>query len=164
MSAETFNRRRLLRMAGLAGAGSVAVAAGAASPAAAQPTGFSFVPINPYRSIDTRPDPLFTNQLFDIDLITDEDVVQQIPSTAVAVTYNVTVADTVGTGFLALFPADINWPGNSSINWWRSGLLLANGGVVALGESPFSGVGSATVLCGGGGSTPFLIDVTGYYI
>lgn len=40
---------------------------------------------------------------------------------------NLTVTETVGGGFVAIFPADITWPGNSSINWKASDQDVANG-------------------------------------
>jgi hypothetical protein len=48
--------------------------------------------------------------------------------------------------------------GGSSINWFTSGLSLANGLVVTLDTNR-----QIKVFCGGGGSTDFLIDVLGYY-
>src|SRR5262245_63883558 len=81
------------------------------------------------------------------------------PQTARAITYNLTVADTVTVGFLSLFPFGAAFPGNSSINWFPTNEIDANGGVVALG-----GDRQISVLCGGGGSTDFILDVTGYFL
>jgi hypothetical protein len=160
---EPIGRRRLLTLAGAAGVGGMAMAVGLGGPARATSFGTSFYPINPYRSIDSRPDKLGTNEIVDVDLITDEDLVQRIPSTALAVTYNLTIAGTEQSGFLSLAPADVGSPGSSSINWWQDGLLLANGGTVAIGPSQFTGPGSVSIRCGGGGRTAFLIDITGYF-
>jgi hypothetical protein len=158
------NRRKALQLAGLSGLGGVALAVGAAAPAVAT-DGVLFHPITPYRSYDSRPDRLESGDLFDIDLITDEYSDLRLPTNTLAVTYNLTIAETLAQGYLALFPANTDWPGSSSINWWQNGLLLANGGTVSIAISPVTGrAGSVTVYCGGGGRTSFIIDVTGYYL
>ena len=130
--------------------------------------GATFVPIDPYRTYDSRayPDGLMLwNDEIHFDVITDANGNLRIPSDAVAVTYNLTVTGTYGVkGFLALYPADIFWPGNSSINWFAPELDLANGGVVALGN--YSGPGQIAVYCGNifDTATDFIIDITGYYL
>lgn len=131
-------------------------------------SGAAFVPINPYRSYDSRAysDGLMLrgDEIY-FDVLTNVNGIQQIPSEAVAVTYNITVAGTYGSGgYLAVYPADINWPGNSSINWFATGLNLANGGVVALGN--LDGPGQIAVYCGNvfETATDFIIDITGYYV
>jgi hypothetical protein len=40
---------------------------------------------------------------------------------------NVTATGTEGSGFVAVFRADIAWPGNSSLNWDHAGQNIANG-------------------------------------
>jgi hypothetical protein len=81
-------------------------------------------------------------------------------SGAVAVTYNLTITQTIGAGNLALYRYGDPFPGVSSINWVRSNEDLANGGVVGLGSLYY-----ANVLCGGlaGSSTHLVVDVTGYH-
>jgi hypothetical protein len=134
----------------------------------AQGSGGTFVPINPYRAFDSRPFAdgfLFPGDEVYFDVITDVNGTPQIPQGATAVTYNLTATATLGAeGYLAVFPADINWPGNSSINWFGSNISIANGGVVALGN--LDGPGQISVYCGGVPmtGTDFLIDITGYYI
>lgn len=143
-------------------AGSVAGVVGA-SPAGA--VGLGFNPIDPYRCIDTRAfnlGPFPSGQLFDIDLWTDEFGTPRIPSSASAVTFNLTITETVGSGFLAVFPADSDFPGVSNINW-SGPVTIANGGTVALGPSPVLGAGCVSVLGGGGGATQFIIDITGWF-
>lgn len=129
--------------------------------------GFVFVPINPYRAFDTRR--IATNVMVGgkeiiFDVLTNEDLVAQIPSTAVAVTYNLTITQTVGSGYLSIYPADINWPGTSSINFTTSGQTLANGGTVAVGLGSF--LGELAVYCGPNANIAanFIVDITGYYI
>ncbi len=163
---ESTSRRGWLRMVGAGAAGAVGATLASATPAFA--AGSTFFPISPpYRSLDTRVGtPLQQDDEVDIDLVTDVFGNPRIPSTALAVTYNLTVTQTFLNGFLSMYPANVSFPGTSSINWWGSGFNLANGGTVTLGPSPFSGAGSVTILCAGanGCQTHLLIDITGYYL
>lgn len=71
---------------------------------------------------------------------------------------NLTVTETVGAGFLAVYSSALSTPpGTSNINWSGSDQNLANATVSAIdGES-------VNVQAGGGGSTHFIIDVLGVY-
>jgi hypothetical protein len=107
---------------------------------------------------------LWNDEIY-FDVIADVNGNLMIPENAVAVTYNLTITGTFGgSGFLALYPADVFWPGNSSIDWFAPGLDLANGGVVALGN--YSGPGEIAVYCGDvfETATDFIIDITGYCV
>lgn len=124
-----------------------------------------FYPITPFRTYDTR---LYSYGViragdeFIFDVLTDSTGGSQlIPSGANAVTFNLTITQTSGLGFLALYPSEVVWPGNSSINWTGTGQTLANSGVVSLTQ----GIGEIAVYAGGsfGTSTHFIIDITGYY-
>src|SRR5262249_3863911 len=53
------------------------------------------------------------------------------PATASAAVINLTVTETENSGFLAVFPANVPWPGNSSINWSASNQNIANTVVTA---------------------------------
>lgn len=129
--------------------------------------GYVFVPINPYRTLDSRAYSdgfMIGGDTWYFDVLTDANGVTQIPATAVAVTYNLAIVDTVGSGFVAVYPADINWPGNASINWTTTGTTLSNGGTVAIGFLDAPGqievyVGPALPI-----GTDFVIDITGYYL
>ena len=124
--------------------------------------GYVFVPINPYRSYDSR---YFTEGFLIggdeeyLNVLTDEYGRQMIPSDAVAVTYNLTATGNVGDGgYLALYPGDIYWPGNSSINFGPNS-TIANGGVVAVDAA-----GGIWVRLGSGYvATNYILDITGYY-
>ena len=85
-----------------------------------------------------------------------------MPTTATAVLTNLTIANTVSAGFLGMFSAAVTWPGTSSINWAGSGELVANNATSAFQAS--GGAANVEVICGGGGSTDFLVDVLGYYV
>ena len=71
---------------------------------------------------------------------------------------NLTVTDTTGWGFLTVFSAGIAaTPNVSSINWFESGMTVANHVVSAVDLAQLK------VACGGGGSTHFIVDVIGVY-
>lgn len=135
--------------------------------ASAVTNGLVFVPVNPYRTLDSRayPDGLMVGgDSWYFDVLTTENGMPVIPATAEAVTYNLTVTGTYGWGYCALYPADINWPGNSSINWTQNGQSIANGGTVAIGfwDAP----GQVEIYCGPNATaaTDFIVDITGYYV
>ena len=129
--------------------------------------GYVFVPISPYRTYDSRNDAegfLVGDESTFFEVLTDANLSPKIPAGAVAVSYNLTVVDTFGSGYLGLYPANVPWPGTSSINWSATGQTVANGGVVALGNR--TQAGQIGVYCGPAANlyTDFLIDITGYYI
>jgi hypothetical protein len=81
-----------------------------------------------------------------------------VPEGATAVFANITVVDTVGSGYLAVNPGGTTVVSASSINWSAAGQILANGISLTLNSSR-----EITVIAGGAGSTQFIIDILGYY-
>jgi len=81
-----------------------------------------------------------------------------VPVGATAVFANITVVDTVGSGYLAVNPGGTTVVSASSINWSAAGQILANGISLTLNSSR-----EITVIAGGAGSTQFIIDILGYY-
>jgi hypothetical protein len=83
-----------------------------------------------------------------------------VPAGATAVTYNVTATATTGPNYLAVAPGDAaTRPEASSLNW-GGGYDIANAAVVKL-----DGSRQVKVFMGDqGGSSHFIIDITGYYI
>jgi hypothetical protein len=75
---------------------------------------------------------------------------------ASAVEVNVTVTDTSSGGWLSLFSNAVPWPGTSTINWFQTGMTIANGTTVAVDDA-------ARFRIRGAGSTHVVVDVTGYY-
>ena len=72
---------------------------------------------------------------------------------------NLTVTETEGNGgFVAVFPAGVPWPGNSSINWFGPNQNLANGVITAVNSA-----GEITIR-GGAASTHVVIDRIGFLI
>jgi hypothetical protein len=84
-----------------------------------------------------------------------------VPPGSTAVTANLTVVDTVGSGFLTVNPGGNLTISAATINWTESGQILNNGVNLTLGA-----LRDVTVLAGGVGSssTQFVIDITGYYL
>jgi hypothetical protein len=82
-----------------------------------------------------------------------------IPAGATAVFANVTVVDTVGAGYLSINPGGTTAVAASTINWSANGQVLANGISLTLNASR-----EITVVNGSGGSTQFIIDITGYWM
>ncbi len=75
-----------------------------------------------------------------------------------AVLVNLTVVNTNGAGFIALFAADVTWPGNSNINWFGSGQVLANNATTTT-DASFN-----IKALNGGPTTDLVIDVMGAYL
>jgi hypothetical protein len=82
-----------------------------------------------------------------------------IPSSATALAVNIAVTQpTNGPGFLTVYPAGAARPLTSVINF-RPGQTRANNAILPLGGS-----GGLSVYCQqGGGTTQFILDVTGYF-
>lgn len=74
--------------------------------------------------------------------------------------FNLTVTETQNGGFVAAFAADIDYPGNSSVNYTATGQTVANGVVCAV--SPDGKI----KLRGGGptGSAHVIVDRLGWFI
>jgi CHRD domain-containing protein len=81
-----------------------------------------------------------------------------VPPGATAAIITLTVAETVGGGFLTIYSAAVSQPATSNINWKAPDQDIAAGTQVAVDAA-----GSVKVTDGiGGGATHFLIDVVGY--
>lgn len=177
-------------VAGGLGVGAVALAdtsspnvAPDVAPAVVEPGAESyFVPIEPYRTLDTRDDgnpvdaddndpdklrvgdPSGENPLpVPVQFAIDAEGAQ-IPDNATAVTYNVTVAQTEGIGYLQID----TWPGDpgatSTVNWRSADQTIANSGVVLLGTA-FDDPGFISAYVGDtdGAAAHVIIDITGYF-
>jgi hypothetical protein len=80
------------------------------------------------------------------------------PGFATSAVINLTVTDTEGAGYVAVFPANVPWPGNSSINWSDGGQILANSVVTAVDPT------GTIAIHGGVGRTHIVIDAQGYLL
>jgi len=72
-----------------------------------------------------------------------------------AAVINLTVTETEVAGFVAVFPADVAYPGNSSINWSASDQNIANGVITSVDTT------GKVKLRGGVNPTHVVIDVQG---
>lgn len=79
----------------------------------------------------------------------------------VGVVVNVTIADTEGSGYLAVYPKG-PVPETSTINWYGPRQIAANSTTLFLlgGASDYN----IDVYCGGGGATHFIIDEVAYLV
>lgn len=82
-----------------------------------------------------------------------------IPSTAKAISVNLTVTGSTASGFLSLFPGNGIAPATSSINF-VTGQTRANNAVALLATD---GTGSLAVVNGAAGTVHFILDVNGYF-
>ncbi|HEX8407686.1 MAG TPA: hypothetical protein VF883_02400 [Thermoanaerobaculia bacterium] len=123
-------------------------------PVIARPAGASLLYlISPCRILDTRGGPPLASGW-------EQEVVVSgicgIPPGAKSIAANITVVAPSTSGYLALYPSDVIWPGTSTVNY-RSGRTRANNTVVGLSANGHVTVRNA------GAPTHFLIDVTGYF-
>ncbi len=72
-----------------------------------------------------------------------------------------TVTGTENAGFLTVFPSDLSGtrpiPATSNVNWWGSGLTLANSTLTAVGGETY-----IVIRCSGSGGTHVIVDLQGY--
>ncbi|MGD9995910.1 MAG: hypothetical protein AB7L17_10140 [Ilumatobacteraceae bacterium] len=71
---------------------------------------------------------------------------------------NLTVTETEGGGFAAVFRGDIEWPGNSTLNWSETGQILSNGVITDVDAS-----GQITIRAGAN-RTHVVVDRIGWLI
>jgi hypothetical protein len=113
----------------------------------------AFVAISPVnRVLDTRTTggKLAANEERVVDL--------HVPTFARAAVINLTVTNTEIAGFVAVFPANVAYPGNSSINWSATGQNLANGVITATDPT------GKVKIRGGVNPTDVVIDVQGFLL
>ena len=121
----------------------------------------SFYTVNPCRLVDTRKP---AAPMGGPSLAAGEDraftVIAHcgLPAGARAISVNATVVEPTAGGFLTLYPGGAVRPAASSLNY-RAGRTLANSAIVGLGPA-----GDIAIHCGQpGGTTHFVLDVTGYF-
>ena len=86
-------------------------------------------------------------------------VADVVPAGATAIQFTFTIDAAANNGFLAVTPGDAVTFKASTINWSPTTPNIATGSLVKL-----DGARNVRVFAGGGGSTHFLIDITGYYL
>ncbi|MEP6661001.1 MAG: hypothetical protein ABJD24_13885 [Acidimicrobiales bacterium] len=113
--------------------------------------GLTYFPVDPSkREIDTRG---IRGRLVAFETYR---VALEVPPFAFALV-NLTLTQTIAAGFLSAFPADIAWPGTSSVNWFQTNQDTANLTVVGTDSQ-----GAMNLYCGAG-QTHVVIDLQGFY-
>jgi Domain of unknown function (DUF5122) beta-propeller len=127
------------------------------------PLGAAFVPMTPARLLDSRPDGatvdgqfvagglLGSGQVVALDIAGRADV----PTSAAAVSLNVTVTGTTGAGFLTVFPCLTTLPNASNLNFVRD-QTVPNAVITQLGSNGKVCVYSQT-------PTHVIVDINGYF-
>ncbi len=84
--------------------------------------------------------------------------VDAVPAGATSVVYNLTIADTAGTGWLTVSRGGAPRPFTSVVNWQRGGQESANSMIVDVG------VDRTVTVHAAGGSAEVIIDIVGYFV
>ena len=158
------SRRRLLAGSSLAAVAGAAPRPGAARVTSAGDLGGPLVTLrSPVRAFDSRTTPA---SLGGGRLVAGQSVGVTLSAAfaagdADAVLVNVTITQTLGSGYLVVRGSDLSGlqplPATSNVNWWTSGLTLANLTLTKVG-----GENTIEVHCEGNGSTHVVVDVQGY--
>jgi len=153
---QTNSLTRLLRIILVASVLSVMATA-----ASAQSGPYSFYAINPCRVVDTR-NPNSTNGGPIFGSGTQRNFAIRgncgVPTTAAAVSINVTIVNATASSFLTIWPSGVTRPVVSTINFSQTDPSLANGAIVGLGASP-----NDLSVFNASGNVHVIIDVTGYF-
>ncbi len=158
-----FSRRRLIGAGGAAAVLAPVAARSASSAHAAPPSGALVTLQSPVRVFDTRQP---SSVLGGSKLAAGQSVAVTVSPAfdggfALSVFVNVTITQTEGWGYLVVRGSDLSGmvplPETSNINWWTSGLTLAN-----LTLSTVGGENAVEVHCEGNGRTHVIVDVQGY--
>ncbi len=130
-----------------------------------------FVPIDAFRTMDTRYEPPVSkipitsigpvprNPSYD-----HAGPISPVPDNATAITYNITVTETEGAGFVQVDRYSTADGSTSTINWTGDGQTHANSGVVQLEPADYGTVYGVYVGGAPGAQAHIIIDITGYYI
>lgn len=114
-----------------------------------------YVPVSPVRLADTRDSDCRCTRLDATTIRVQVAGVGGVPADATAAALNVTVADTVTTGFLTVWPAGAPRPWVSNLNW--AGGTVPNGTIVTLGAG-----GAVDIFTNSPASV--VVDVTGAFV
>ncbi|HXA19055.1 MAG TPA: hypothetical protein VN380_18835 [Thermoanaerobaculia bacterium] len=129
--------------------------------AAAQTGPFQFFAVPPCRVVDTR-NPNSTNGGPIMGNNSQRDFAVRgtcgIPTSAKAVSLNVTITAATTTSFLTLWPSGGARPVVSTINFTQNDPALANGAIVGLSTNA-----SDLSVFNSGGNVHVILDVTGYF-
>lgn len=130
------------------------IAPAAAVHAAAPPGASAYVPVSPYRILDTRIGQGFPRKVNALESFTL--ALTNVPPDASAVVLNLTVTAPAGPGFVTVFPTGVPRPIASSINVDVAGQTIANLVTVPIGDGDSVDIFSQP-------SADLVADVQGYY-
>jgi|SRR5438105_2452445 len=151
MKKHIFSKFVLLAIVGLLGAVS----------AAAQTGPYQFYAIAPCRIVDTR-NPISTNGGPIVGNNSQRDFFVRglcgVPTSAKAVSLNVTITAATTSSFLTLWPSGGTRPVVSTINFTQNDPALANGAIVGLSTNT-----NDLSVYNSGGNVHVILDVTGYF-
>jgi len=124
---------------------------------------YQYYAINPCRVIDTRgPNGTDGGPILQPYPATRDFVIRGfcgVPSTAKAVSTNVTITGATADGWLSIWPAGTAWPGISTINFRTVDPALANGAILTLSTSGTTDITTLNV----SGNVHLIVDVNGYF-
>ena len=151
--ARGMDRRTLVTAGGAAAIAAAGATVLGATPAGAAPLVPVLSPVNPQRVYDSRAagalGPISNGQ---VDTLTSGPAAD-----AMAYLLNVTVVNTTGFGWISVFSADLASTTSSTLNWYGPNQTMVNTAYTWIRTSD-SGI---KVSCGGGGSTQYILDLTG---
>jgi hypothetical protein len=118
-----------------------------------------FFTLDPCRVLDTRTESAYgANTPYHLTMVGS----CGIPSTATAVSANITVVGATTAGYLSLLPADSPGPDTSTVSF-QANQVRANNAILLLGSGSSDTFGTMRIQYGGEGSIQVLIDVNGYF-
>ena len=117
--------------------------------------GLRFTAIDPARAYDSRDGdgPITGGQSRTTGVLPTSGTV---PAGVGAVAFNLTEADTIDRGHLRVAPGGAPLPTVSTLNWFSTGMRLANGSVVGV-------TGDQMTTFARGQATEYVVDIAGYY-
>ena len=130
-----------------------------------------FVSVDAYRTFDSRVDPWFLKvpvgsvQEVSPQYVPGQLEINELPAGTVAVTYNVTVTDTEGAGYVQIGALPLTEGSSSNVNWSEPGQTVANSGITRV-ETSDGGSLSFGFVVGGtvDARTHVIIDISGYFV
>jgi hypothetical protein len=122
-------------------------------------TGAKYVPLTPVRLLDTRYQNGLGSKLVSLSPRTFNVTGRGVPSSATAITANVTVVKETSSWAVFVGPVPTASPATSTLNFSK-GDVRANGATLALASD---GTLSTTYLSGSGNTTELVMDITGYF-
>ena len=90
--------------------------------------------------------------------------VPAVPANALGIVGNLTATETEAFGYVVAYPDGTPRPGTSSINWWQTGLTIANSLTVRLGSNGKIALFTEATVAANAPTTHVIVDVVGYVL